>query len=88
MKLELVNRASRIQQGLTELIVSRRCSAIWRALALAIDVRSWPEADTPQGRSRWARDKFGFRSRADICTSTGANLRWSLSPPGPGYTLA
>lgn len=45
MRLELVNRASRIQQGLTELIVSRRCSAIWRAFALAIDVRSWPEAD-------------------------------------------
>lgn len=47
MRLELVNRASRIQQGLTELIVSRRCSAIWRALALAIDVRSWPKADMP-----------------------------------------
>lgn len=50
-----MNRASRIQPGLTELIVSRRYFAIWKALALAIDVRSWPEADiwTAWRLARW-----------------------------------
>lgn len=47
MRLELENRVSRIQPGLTELIVSRRCFAIWKALALAIGIRSWLKAAVP-----------------------------------------
>lgn len=31
--------------GLTGSILSRRCSSIWKAPALAIDVRSWPLED-------------------------------------------
>jgi len=29
--------------GLAGAMLSRRCSSIWKAPALAIDVRSWPE---------------------------------------------
>lgn len=31
--------------GLAGAILSRRCSSIWKAPALAIDVRSWPLED-------------------------------------------
>jgi len=69
-----VNRASRIQPGLTELIVSRRYFAIWKALALAIDVRSWPEADADQNGVAECRSMV-VRSSVSVilltCDATG-----------------